>query len=267
MRRRLRKSARSGVAQSIAGAALVVFVTAGAAMASFPAPVVAGQVRQKGLSQGARPIVRRPFQHQRHEDLPCRGCHGAGAAHRTTRVRAPTDCAACHHDPRRALSCTKCHTGDAIPAERPVRLTLALQVAEGPRVREVAFRHDVHLAIATGLVCRDCHGTEVTLQRNRECGSCHDSHHAGKAECTSCHDRPRRGAHDAAVHLTCAGGTCHASNKAPTPTRSRATCLFCHADRREHEPDASCAACHRIPGAGAPVGGGHGVNARGASRP
>ena len=253
MRRRLRSSARSGVAQSIGGAALVVFVTAGAALASPHAPAVAAPVVQDSSLQGARTIVRRPFQHQRHEDLPCRGCHGAGATHRTTRVRAPTDCAACHHDPGRALSCAKCHTGDAIPAERPVRLTLALQVAEVPRVREVAFRHDVHIATSTGIVCRDCHGTEVTLQRNRECGSCHASHHAGKAECTACHAAPRRGVHDASVHLTCAGSACHAPATAPSPTLSRTTCLFCHTTQRFHEPDGSCAECHRIPGARGPA--------------
>jgi hypothetical protein len=231
-------------------AALAVHVTAGAALASPSASLaVARKVSQDSASQGAQTLVRRPFQHARHEDLPCRGCHGAGAAHRTTRVRAPTDCAACHHDPARGLSCSKCHSGDAIPAERSVRLTLALQVAERPPVREVTFRHDVHIATSAGLACKDCHGTAVTLQRNRECASCHASHHSGKAECASCHARPRRGAHDASVHLTCAGSQCHAIDKAPSPTLSRTTCLFCHADRRNHELEGSCALCHRIPGA------------------
>ena len=111
MRRRARRSARIGVAQSLVGAALAVLVTAGAASAS------PGLSLQDSAVRGpAQVLVRRPFQHQRHEDLPCRGCHGAGAAHRTTRVRAPTDCAACHHDAGRALACSKCHTGDAIPA-------------------------------------------------------------------------------------------------------------------------------------------------------
>lgn len=258
MRRRLRGSARIGVAQFLLRAAFAVLVTASAASASPPTSQAGdGLVIQDSTVRGAsQTLVRRPFQHQRHDDLPCRGCHGTGAAHRTTRVRAPTDCAACHHDPARSLSCSRCHTGNSIPAERSVRLTLALQVAEVPAVREVTFRHDVHIATSAGLECRDCHGTEVTLQRNRECGSCHASHHAGKAECTNCHATARRGAHGASVHLTCAGSACHATAKAPSPTLSRATCLFCHTDRRDHEPEGSCAACHRIPGAKGLSGGG-----------
>lgn len=249
MRRHLRKSARSGVAQSVAGAALVVFVTAGVALASSPVRAVAAPVVQDSSLQGVRTIGRRPFRHQPHEDLPCRGCHGAGASHRTTRVRGPTDCAGCHHDPARGLSCAKCHAAGNIPAERTVRVALALQVTEAPRVRDITFRHDVHLATGTRLACQDCHGTPVTMARNRECGSCHSSHHSDRADCVSCHSPPRRDAHDASVHLTCAGSACHATAKAPSPTLSRATCLFCHADKKDHEPDGSCAACHRIPGA------------------
>jgi hypothetical protein len=101
----------------------------------------------------------------------------------------------------------------------------------------------------------------VTLQRNRECGSCHDSHHAGEAECGKCHATPRRGAHNTAVHLSCAGSACHASSKAPTPTSSRTLCLFCHTDRRDHEPDGSCASCHRIPGARGLTNANHGARA------
>ena len=260
MRRRARRSARFGVARSLVGAALAVLMTASAASASSRASLVrGGQVSQDSAARGPQPVpVRRPFQHQRHEDLPCRGCHGAGATHRTTRVRAPADCAACHHDPARGLSCTKCHGVDAIPAERTVRLTLDLQVTEGARTRDVTFRHDVHVATSAGLACKDCHGTAVTLQRNRECASCHSSHHAGKAECANCHAPPRRGAHDASVHLTCAGSQCHATDKAPSPTLSRTTCLFCHADRRDHEPEGSCALCHKIPGAKGPAGSGSG---------
>ena len=253
MRRRVRRSARFGVARFPFGAALAVLMTAGAALPS-PRALLAGEVevtepQDSATRAASQTLVRRPFQHQPHEDLPCRGCHGSGAAHRTTRVRAPADCAACHHDPARGLSCANCHYGSSLPAERSVALTLTLQVAEAPRVRDVTFRHDVHVAPSTGLTCRNCHGTAVTLQRNRECGSCHASHHDGAAECTSCHTRPARGAHNASVHLTCAGASCHAAARAPAPALSRTLCLFCHSDRRDHEPDGSCAACHRIPGA------------------
>jgi hypothetical protein len=208
--------------------------------------LVAAQDSVKPLTLQSQ--VRRPFAHARHESLPCRGCHGVGAAHRTTRVRSPTDCATCHHDPARSLACTTCHRADGIPATRTVRL--ALHVAGESRQRDVTFRHDVHIAARTGLGCRDCHVAEVTLARKRECASCHSSHHSDRTDCTNCHVQPRRGTHNASVHLGCAGSQCHSAEKAPAPTLSRETCLFCHANRRDHEPEGSCAACHRIPGAG-----------------
>ena len=255
MRRRARRSVHTTVAQFVVAAALV----GGPTSAAWPlAPIQVQNSRpDSGMQLSSDTLVRRRFAHQRHEELPCRGCHGAGAMHRTTRVRAPRDCAACHHDPARALACAKCHRAENIPAQRTIRLTLNLQVSDTARVRDVAFRHDVHLVTSAGLTCKDCHAAEVTLQRNRECGSCHASHHAGTADCGICHATPRRGAHDAAVHLTCAGSACHATARAPTPALSRTLCLFCHTDRRDHEPEGSCAACHRIPTASEPASGGH----------
>lgn len=198
----------------------------------------------------ARPAsIRRPFEHERHTSLPCRGCHGSGATHGAILIRAPRDCAACHHDQRRGLPCTSCHSASDIPAERTVRLGLSLQVAAAPRTRDVTFPHALHVARNAGLVCADCHGAEVTLPRDVKCGSCHESHHDGRAECSSCHALSAQAdrAHDASVHLTCAGSACHASSKAPAPTQARSVCLFCHRDKRMHEPEGSCAACHRIP--------------------
>lgn len=269
MRRRLRRSARIGVARSLAGAAFAVLVTASAARASPGSSLASNPpaVQDSAAGGTGQILVRRPFEHQRHDELPCRGCHGAGAAHRTTRVRAPADCAACHHDPGRGLSCARCHRADGIPAERTVRLSFTLQVADTARTRDVTFRHDVHVATGSGVACTECHGTAVTLARNRECGSCHASHHSDRTNCVNCHAPPKDGAHDASVHLTCAGSACHASSKAPAPTLSRATCLFCHADQRDHEPEGSCAGCHRIPGAQGRAGTGHALKARDGAPP
>jgi hypothetical protein len=247
VRRRVWRSARSSVARLGVAAALTV-ITVSAALASPSG----SSTRIAAVQDSVRPIpsqalVRRKFEHARHENLPCLGCHGSGAAHRTTRVRTPGDCATCHHDPVRSLECTRCHRPDGIPATRTVQLTMRI-VGES-RGRDVTFRHDVHIATTAGLGCKDCHVAEVTLARKRECSSCHSSHHSDRTDCTNCHLPPKRGVHDASVHLTCAGSQCHALGRAPTPTLSRATCLFCHADRRNHEPGGSCAACHRIPGA------------------
>lgn len=265
MRRRARRSAQNSVAQFLVAAAFTVLPVSAAWASPNGSPSRFLAYQDSTTSATSPALVRRRFEHARHESLPCLGCHGSGAAHRTTRVRAPNDCAACHHDPGRALACTTCHRADVIPATRTVRLTL--HVVGEARQRDVTFRHDVHLATTAGLGCKDCHGAEVTLARNRECGSCHSSHHSDRTECTNCHARPRRGAHDASVHLTCAGGQCHATAKAPSPTLSRNTCLFCHADRRNHEPEGSCAACHRIPGAKGMAGTGQDSTPRPVVRP
>ena len=239
--------------RGVSGKALVgaaVLVVLWMTSTATPASAAATSPATQDSSSRARPVSsRRPFEHQRHDNLPCRGCHGSGATHGAILVRGPRDCAACHHDPQRGLTCTSCHSAENIPADRTVRLTLGLQVATTPRTRDVTFPHALHVARNAGLVCTDCHGAEVTLPKDVKCGSCHESHHDGRAECTKCHALPASadGAHDAAVHLTCSGAACHAPTKAPTPTLARAVCIFCHQDRRTHEPEGSCAACHRIP--------------------
>jgi hypothetical protein len=216
----------------------------------------AGQSRSEPPDTSWRSLIRqvpRRFRHERHDALPCMGCHGSGATHRLTLIRSPRDCASCHHDPARAQSCEYCHSRDSIPASRTVPLRMSLEVAKTLRVRNVTFRHDVHIASGTGIVCRDCHATAVTLDPSRECGSCHASHHAGRAQCSSCHTPPPPPrAHDANVHLGCAGVGCHAADKAPEPARSRFVCLFCHVEQRQHEPNGDCATCHRIPRSEAP---------------
>jgi hypothetical protein len=200
----------------------------------------------------------RPFEHRRHDRLSCLECHGSGAEHRLIRVRTPRDCASCHHDPRRELTCSTCHDGG--PSE-PLRVSTPMSRpgGGGSVTRELPFRHEVHLAASTTLTCRDCHRTEVTLARDRDCGSCHASHHTARAECSSCHPAPRGGAHDAGVHLSCAGAACHEPAKAPPPTLSRNLCLACHRRQATHEPGGTCADCHKIPaGGGVQRGGGRG---------
>jgi hypothetical protein len=101
---------------------------------------------------------------------------------------------------------------------------------------------------ACGRTCGDCHRADVTLQVDRECASCHASHHTATAECAACHVPAKAGVHNADVHLSCAGSGCHASAAAPSPTLSRNLCLTCHAAQRTHEPGGVCAECHHIPG-------------------
>jgi hypothetical protein len=220
------------------------------AVASRPGDAVA-QARRAPSS-----APRRPFEHRRHERVSCRECHGTGARHRTILVRTSTDCASCHHDARLAKGCSACHEPTRLPTGTRVAVEMALSVRHRAGTRNLPFGHDRHEKVA----CRDCHGTPVTLARNRDCGSCHDKHHRAESICSSCHeratdDRTLRAAHGDAAHLSCAGAECHAPRVAPSPVLSRSLCLVCHAAQRAHEPDGSCASCHKIPGAPAPARG------------
>jgi hypothetical protein len=192
-----------------------------------------------------RPDTPRPFDHARHERLSCGACHGAGELHRTLTVRTARDCAACHHDPRRGGACAVCHAAPARAEARGVSAPLSLTVWEAPRTRTLPFNHRVH----GNLACGGCHGTPVTLEVDRKCGSCHLEHHRPEADCAACHPAPAPAAHPAEAHLGCGGSGCHAPEVAPSPTLSRSLCLTCHLGQRAHEPGRACAACHEIPGA------------------
>lgn len=189
----------------------------------------------------------RPFEHRRHESVSCLTCHGTGAQHATYLVRTARDCAACHHDPSREQSCLTCHQRDSLPAMREVQAAMTLSGSGRVTTRTLTFSHDRHVADSAQLSCRDCHRAALTLEPDRECASCHSSHHTAKTTCTACHTQAPRGVHNAAVHLSCAGSGCHTESKAPSPTLSRRTCLACHRAQNDHEPDGICADCHLIP--------------------
>jgi hypothetical protein len=228
--------------------ALVATLATGASQRGL-SPVVAAaqQPTVSAASLGDQPARGpRPFDHARHDRVSCRACHGTGAEHRTMLIRSARDCAGCHHDPRREMECTSCHARDALPALQRISTSVRLPPSGNARTRVLPFRHEIHLT--AGRVCRDCHREDVTLKVDRECASCHASHHTATAECAMCHVAPKAGAHDAGAHLSCAGGGCHASATAPPPNLSRNLCLACHEAQQSHEPGGVCADCHRIPG-------------------
>jgi hypothetical protein len=205
------------------------------------------------VQQGVPPVsTSRPFQHSQHESLSCRQCHGAGERHRTTTVRTARDCAACHHDPRRATTCDGCHRPAELPAVRRVAGSMALTVWESVRVRILPFAHERHTAFA----CLDCHRAPVSLAVDRECSACHSDHHRLEANCTSCHPAIEDAVHLAESHLTCAASGCHAPGV--VPALSRSLCVMCHAEQKNHEPGSGCTACHHIPN---PTTGGKGSGA------
>ena len=239
---------QTGAAVMACGAALVAMAATGvgstAPVPAAPQAAVPQFATPRSDSPGAR---RRPFEHGRHERVSCTACHGSGERHRTVLVRTPQDCASCHHDAQRARSCNGCHSTRSLPPPGTVTVPLALTVGDTVVRRALPFRHDVHVRPGSGVTCRDCHTTPVTLAMSRDCGSCHAPHHRPEATCASCHAPVREGVHRATAHRSCSGAGCHATAVAPAPTLSRTLCLTCHAAQAQHEPGGACAACHAIP--------------------
>jgi hypothetical protein len=190
----------------------------------------------------------RPFEHERHEAVPCTACHGTGDRHGVVLVRTALQCAACHHDPAQPRACTVCHAAADLPAPGSVSHSFESSLFGERRIRNLPFGHARHGELS----CRSCHVAAVTLAPERSCSSCHVEHHGPAAECAACHQPAGNGVHGAGVHLSCSGAGCHAPGTAPSPTLSRSLCLACHAEQRSHEPGVPCAGCHLLVGGGLP---------------
>jgi predicted CXXCH cytochrome family protein len=205
---------------------------------------------------------------------PCEGCHKPhDFAPPTTLTTRAALCSSCHEREATAASsnhghadCTSCHGTDAHkPAPAPACKTChAKEEASAPvGHRDCQSCHEPHSGARTPKAssCTGCHADKVgvlhgapagpeasaTHAANPPCTSCHRAHGpsgvAAPPSCASCHTREQLPAlHAIAGHAECK--TCHTSHE---PARSdRATCTTsCHADRREHQPQAPvCSGCH-----------------------
>lgn len=181
--------------------------------------------------------------------LRCSDCHDEAATEHSFHAQAAA-CIDCHEQhsfdlaslPEREL-CIRCH-------REQIRLT---------------SRNEGHAS------CESCHtGTAHALGNTVGCDSCHHdilaSSPPGHQECATCHE-PHQGR--VAAHQQCT--SCHVMNELPglhrlpepfeTPGHNdctachdihesraradRATCMTCHKDIAEHEPDAKrCTGCH-----------------------
>jgi hypothetical protein len=193
--------------------------------------------------------AQRPFEHERHEAVVCTACHGAGTEHRTLLVRSAADCASCHHDESRALSCSRCHESRSLPQSRSIVQSWdADPAADGSgsvavaRQRTLSFSHALH----AGEACRSCHDTGTALAVTRTCASCHE-HHRAEADCVLCHGTDVRATHRAEAHLSCTSAGCHAGRSLPPLDASRMLCIACHVAQTDHEPGGACASCHQVP--------------------
>jgi len=187
------------------------------------------------------------FRHADHTDLQCVRCHSDGGVHGQTLIRRPSDCRSCHHTGPAASTCATCHREEAgsLRLFRVIR-TLAVP-GDRESTRTMSFQHAAHVAID----CASCHGAPPDVGATPvECVGCHADHHQGGAECSACHLPGSSAAHPLAAHAGCSGSGCHESDLVAELPRTRASCLVCHQDQRDHRAGAECAGCHLLPAPG-----------------
>ena len=193
---------------------------------------------------------------QDHANQNCLGCHG-GDVHDAKLPPAPctdchtsvhprpehTQCTACHQPhsgaPRaQAQSCGQCHAQEQHSTATVHRDCLACHTA-----------HDGGKLPAAQ--CTGCHAAKAAQNHGHlaeGCTTCHPVHSdeglRATPTCTSCHaTQSLPGLHAQPAHRDCA--ICHKSAHDPGPFSARATCIACHAEQRDHIPDARlCQGCH-----------------------
>jgi nitrate/TMAO reductase-like tetraheme cytochrome c subunit len=187
------------------------------------------------------------FEHARHRSVDCRSCHRTDEGHGALSVVTLADCRACHHREPSTNDCTRCHAQSDAPTRtytqvRPVELSVGLR----DPAREMAFPHERHSTLA----CGKCHTGELSLSARRvDCTQCHEDHHRPENDCAACHRAPAEGVHPpTAAHMTCSGEGCHQRVPFEKPPVSRAGCLACHPDQKDHRRTKVCADCHAMPG-------------------
>ena len=181
----------------------------------------------------------RPASHVNHTDVECNRCHGRPAGFAELPVKSARECAACHHDPARAVACISCHTSR--PDARPVLAAVPVGDGGEVNVRTMTFRHGLHADQA----CVRCHSEAVTRAFTGDCSTCHDDHHTAQSNCRACHEATGLEAHaEVKVHTGCAGAGCHSDARVLSLEPNRTVCLTCHADLTDHHVERECTQCH-----------------------
>ena len=208
----------------------------------------AGSLDWLALAAHAPPQDTAGFRHGQHRGVECTACHSMERTHGALTVTSLRDCRSCHHTEPVATPCSECHSAAEVRnLSFQVRRTLDIRLGRLNRpTRTLPFDHRPH----TQLQCSACHTDGMALSAAAvNCSSCHLDHHDAERSCIACHAEPREGAHDAEVHLGCAGSGCHAAAPAPVLAvpRTRDFCLACHQGLTEHRPGRNCEACHSLP--------------------
>ena len=186
-----------------------------------------------------------PPGHGTHRRVACDECHGAPTGVDRAATPTPDDCMGCHHERTAERTCTSCHDPPAQLPSAVVEASIDVAGAQEDRLRELAFRHDLHGAPA----CTECHRGGDTFSVDRGCASCHERHHRPDADCLACHAPLPLSTHDLDVHGGCSGTACHDDPLVLGLPASRPVCLSCHQGLTDHEPGQECSACHQVGGA------------------
>jgi hypothetical protein len=200
--------------------------------------------------------ARPPFTHANHGTVDCVTCHTGTDGHGSLSVTTIQDCRGCHHTEPLSRSCARCHAAaDAPDASFSVVRAVEFSVGARDPQRELTFPHGEH----SGIDCARCHtqGSALAVAANLDCSSCHQDHHTPQSDCASCHVAAPVSAHPPSeAHVTCSGAACHQRVPFESVPRTRAFCLGCHQDLREHEAPTACAECHSLPAPRPQAGGG-----------
>ena len=197
----------------------------------------------------------------------CIGCHDP---HPKRRARVATQCSQCHDEApsenafhSSEIPCTACHQPHRFDLSRLSDRGLCgrchvLQV----RLTRRNLGHSSCDACHEGTThepsgiaaCASCHDEQLSRspEGHRECATCHEPHGgtvSARTRCSGCHEVAELpGLHRLADvpqgegHTECK--TCHDIHEARVHA-DRATCMSCHEDVGEHEPDAKrCTGCH-----------------------
>lgn len=203
-------------------------------------------LRQDGATRGAfqAQAQQAGFNHADHEEMECTDCHSMERQHGEVTVTSRAECSVCHHRPSVVRAgCSQCHATGGLGGPISVSRLIQLGAWDEPRERRMAFDHDVHEDTA----CATCHISGTALVADADCASCHVDHHDADTNCLSCHIEPPESSHPTEIHARgCAGSGCHESEEATYFVTSRVSCLVCHVEQVDHEPDGDCAQCHKV---------------------
>lgn len=201
------------------------------------------------------------------ERKDCTGCH---KPHPKRVSQVALECSRCHEEARSETAfhagktaCTDCHQPHRFDLSALSDRALCVR-CHAPQVRLTSrnLGHSTCAACHQGTVhepsgvvaCGSCHDEQLSKspKGHRECLTCHEPHRgtvSPQTSCTDCHKVAELpGLHRlpnvplGEGHTDCTA--CHGIHEAQVRA-DRATCMVCHEDIANHQPDAKrCTGCH-----------------------